>query len=91
MTQKTLAELAGISVDYLSKLETGKRTNLSATTLFKLAKALNTTTDSLLTRTDSNNAPESTLDAQEQLLIARLNKLSPDKRSNLINHFLEAV
>ncbi|GAA2966798.1 helix-turn-helix domain-containing protein [Lentilactobacillus parakefiri] len=91
MTQETLAELAGISIDYLSKLETGKRTNLSATTLLKIAHALNTTTDSLLTGNSSNKNSELTLDAQEQLLLKRLHTLNKESRADLIHAFMELI
>ena len=89
--QETLAELAGISVDYLSKLETEKRTNLSAATLLKIAHALNTTTDSLLTGNSSNKNSELTLDAQEQLLLKRLHTLNKESRADLIHAFMELI
>ena len=40
MTQEAVSELAGISVDYLSEIERGKK-NPSLKRLFKIARALN--------------------------------------------------
>ena len=40
MTQEQLAEKAGISKSYLSKIEHGKYTNLPFTTLLLIAQAL---------------------------------------------------
>lgn len=91
ITQEALAELVGISVDYLSKLETEKRTNLSVATLLKIAHALNTTTDSLLIGDGSNKNSELTLDAQEQLLLKRLHTLNKESRTDLMHAFMELI
>ncbi|HEY4252485.1 MAG TPA: helix-turn-helix transcriptional regulator [Roseomonas sp.] len=48
LTASALAEAAGVSVSYISEIETGKKPG-SAATLAKLAKALRTRLDSLLT------------------------------------------
>jgi transcriptional regulator with XRE-family HTH domain len=47
LTQRALAEAAGISVTFLSELENGKR-NVSADVLLRLSEALGTASDHLL-------------------------------------------
>ncbi|EHL98790.1 DNA-binding helix-turn-helix protein [Lentilactobacillus parafarraginis F0439] len=60
--QETLAERGGISVNYLSKLETGKRTSLRATTPFKLSQVLGAHD---YFRANLRKGSESTLDVQK--------------------------
>jgi transcriptional regulator with XRE-family HTH domain len=56
MTQKQLADLAGISVPFLSEVENGKR-NVSMGKLLAIADELDTTTDYLARGTHSESRP----------------------------------
>ncbi len=47
MSQKALAEKAGVARGIISQLETGKSEQTTIKTLQKIAKALNTTIDAL--------------------------------------------
>jgi transcriptional regulator with XRE-family HTH domain len=56
MTQKQLADKAGISVTFLSEVENGKR-NISMGKLLSIADELDTTTDYLARGTHSESRP----------------------------------
>jgi len=51
LTQEELAEQAGLSQQYLSELERGAKTNVSLSTLSRIAVALGTSVTALLTPT----------------------------------------
>lgn len=53
ISQDELAEKAGISINFLSKLERNKSTRVSSDTLYLIAKALNSSMESLV-----NNMPD---------------------------------
>lgn len=91
ITQDTLAELSGLSVNYLSKLENGSRQNISVDTLLKLAQAFGTTASDFLAGTNSKSSLESTLTSHERLLINKLNEISPDKRNVLAQRMLDII
>jgi transcriptional regulator with XRE-family HTH domain len=55
LAQKELAELAGLSIDYVSKLELNKKGNPSMNTLLKLSTALNCTVDDLTRNSEEDN------------------------------------
>ncbi|GFI60242.1 helix-turn-helix transcriptional regulator [Limosilactobacillus reuteri] len=48
ITQEQLAELSNLSVNYISKIERGTTPNISAKTLYRLAKGLNVPMENLL-------------------------------------------
>jgi transcriptional regulator with XRE-family HTH domain len=50
MTQAALAAASGVSVDYIRKLEQGRRHTVSITTLHKIARALDLDTGALMTK-----------------------------------------
>jgi len=54
MTQAQLAELTGIPQFHISAIETGRISDIKTDTLWRLAKALQVTTDSLLERDETN-------------------------------------
>ncbi|MBB1080468.1 helix-turn-helix transcriptional regulator [Limosilactobacillus sp. STM2_1] len=49
MTQQQLAELSELSINFISRLERGGSSDVSSSTLLKLATALNTSMESLMT------------------------------------------
>jgi transcriptional regulator with XRE-family HTH domain len=54
MTQDQLADLAGIPQYHISAIETGRIADIKTDTLWRLAKALRVTTDSLLERDETS-------------------------------------
>lgn len=48
MTQEQLAELSDLSINFISKVERGAATDIKANTLYRLAKSLNVSMESLL-------------------------------------------
>lgn len=48
MTQEQLAELSNLSINYISKIERGSATKISAKTLHQLSIGLNTSMENLL-------------------------------------------
>lgn len=48
MTQQVLAERSDLSINFVSRLERGGSNNVSSTTLYKLAVALQTSMDALM-------------------------------------------
>jgi transcriptional regulator with XRE-family HTH domain len=53
MTQVELAEKTGIAQFHISAIETGRIEDIKTDTLWRLAKALGVTTDSLLAREEA--------------------------------------
>ncbi|MBW5398089.1 helix-turn-helix domain-containing protein [Brachyspira pilosicoli] len=84
MTIDALAEQAGVSSKYLQGIEVGNR-NISVKRLNKIARALETTPESLLTIKSSNleNRDDKLLNTYEKLKKVEPNKL--DIISNLID------
>ena len=70
LTQEQLAEAAELTTQAISLFESGKR-SLRAESLLKLALALNTSTDYLLTGT--------VVDKDKLILSEKINKLSPQE------------
>jgi transcriptional regulator with XRE-family HTH domain len=58
MTQVQLAELTGIPQFHISAIETGRIADIKTDTLWRLAKALGVTTDSLLERDEASEEEE---------------------------------
>ena len=90
MTIDTLAEQAGVSSKYLQGIEVGNR-NISIKRLNKIAKALETTPESLLTIKSSNldNRDDKLLNTFEKLKHVESSKL--DIISNLIDDINKLV
>lgn len=55
ITQIQLAKMSGLTNDYISKLELGKRENPSAEVISKIAEVLNCSTDDLITNNEIKN------------------------------------
>ena len=90
MTIDTLAEKAGVSSKYLQGIEVGNR-NISIKRLNKIAKALETTPESLLTIKSNNleNRDDKLLNTFEKLKQVESSKL--DIISNLIDDINKLV
>lgn len=66
MTQEQLAELSDLTINYLSKIERGVSTQLSAVTLHKIAAALGVKMDDLMSN-NTINTPHQVGPNQRQL------------------------
>ncbi|GLW67308.1 hypothetical protein Arub01_55510 [Actinomadura rubrobrunea] len=62
LTQRELAELSGVSLSLIRKLEQGEREDTRLETLRKLAMALKVPTAKLIARPDADEAPSQTVD-----------------------------
>lgn len=69
ITQGKLAEMSGLAVNFISKVERGVATNIKAETLQRLAKALNVSMDELM----NGEAKENHAGPLQQQLIEQLN------------------
>lgn len=84
-TQEKLAELADISIQFLSDIENNKK-NMTVTTLKKIADSLNITTDYIIYGREKSN--------ENSMIIAMLNTLSDNNRQKaekLLEIFVSAV
>lgn len=89
MTQEQLAELSDITVNYLSKVERGVVTNISARLLYKIAQALNVTMEELYLAKPIHTISD--VDPQYNILLAYLNKVTSDSRDDYIKLFIEVI
>ncbi len=84
-TQEKLAELAGISIQFLSDIENNKK-NMTVTTLKNIADSLNITTDYLIYGRDKLN--------ENTMINVMLNTLSDKNRKKaekILEIFVSAV
>lgn len=84
-TQEKLAELAGISIQFLSDIENNKK-NMTVTTLKNIADSLNITTDYIIYDREETN--------ENTMINAMLNTLSGKNRKKaekLLEIFVSAV
>jgi len=93
-----LAVYAGSSASYLSEIESGKRTNVGAEILTRLAEALDTTTDYLLGLTDDPRPRQGETREKEPAiapelwpLIEMLNRQEPEDRSQWVEIFTDIL
>lgn len=87
LTQERLAEIIGVSVQYISDLERGV-SGASVYTLTKICRSLNASCDYILMGREKN------IDIDRLLEFQRLGRLSPEKQRaliNIINTFLDAT
>lgn len=77
LTQEKLAEKAGMSVNFLSKLERGASKTVSAETLQHLANALEVSMEELMSRTKESNTAKGPYEVQLSKL---LDNYSQDQR-----------
>lgn len=88
LTQEQLAELSDITVNYLSKVERGFATQISALTLNQIAIALHVPLDTLV----NGFEPETQVTGpQQRQLNAFLNELSYTERESLSEHILQIL
>lgn len=84
-TQEKLAELADISIQFLSDIENNKK-NMTVTTLKNIADSLNITTDYLIYGKEESN--------ENSMIITMLNTLSDNNRKKaekLLEIFVSAI
>lgn len=87
LTQERLAEIVGVSVQYVSDLERGV-SGASVFTLSKICRCLNASCDYILMGREANS------DLLHMIEFDRLLRLSPDKQRalvNIMNIFLDAT
>lgn len=86
LSQQEVAKSAGISYEYLNKIENLKMTNPSSKTLQKIAKALNVSVEEFF---DDENKSASTIDKDEftpeqRMMLDKIKTLSHEKRMALL-------
>lgn len=86
MTQQQLAELSNLSINFISRLERGGSNDVSSTTLLRLATALGTSMDSLMT-----NQASSHRGLQLRKLINKLENYDYSKTEHLSKIILELL
>ena len=86
MTQQQLAELSNLSINFISRLERGGSNDVSSTTLLRLATALGTSMDSLMT-----NQASSHREPQLRKLINKLENYDYSKTEHLSKIILELL
>lgn len=85
LTQEKLAELANISIQFLSDIENNKK-SMTITTLKNLADCLNVTTDYIIygkTNSENNSTIHATLDT--------LSAIERKQAEKLLNIFIETI
>ena len=91
MTQEQLAELSDMTINHLSKIERGVVKQIGAGSLYRIAKALNVSMESLVEGT-TEAAPA--VSPQRQLLNQQLDRLDPiqsDEYSRLFFDLLKVA
>ncbi|KRO24669.1 hypothetical protein IV88_GL000799 [Pediococcus argentinicus] len=87
MTQEELAELSGLSVNYLSRIERTNNQNITIQKLVSIADSLGVSIMDLIGNdSDVNNRPE-----YLKVLIKQLNKLDNEDAEQLSHSFLKIV
>lgn len=91
MTQEQLAEFSDITINYLSKIERGIATQVSANTLYKISKVLKIPMEKLILDTvePSDNKPN--FGPNQQQLNNYLNKLDDRASEKLSKSLLDVL
>lgn len=90
ITQERLAEMSGMTVNYLSKIERGSVSNISAEKLSKIAATLNVSMDELFN--DNADNPSKTQNRPNQhILQVMLKKLPPEEAEKFCKFFIETI
>ncbi|WP_334330533.1 helix-turn-helix domain-containing protein [Companilactobacillus sp. HBUAS59699] len=89
MTQEQLAEFSDLTINYLSKIERGTTTRLSANTLNKIAKSLGVTMDSLMN--GENIESNKKFGPNLRQLANFLNNLEPEQGEQLSKRVLQVI
>lgn len=86
-SQIELAERAGITSATISRIESGKTRQLKSDALSRLAKALNLTTDDLVSNDlGKNKFNPANYDPNLRLLLNAFRHLTPEKRKQLLGY-----
>lgn len=89
MTQQVLAERSDLSINFISRLERGGSNNVSSTTLYKLALALQTSMDALMIGSSQDVQPHP--GPQLSKLIKKLEGYDINKSEQLSKAILELL
>lgn len=85
ITQIQLAKMCGLTNDYISKLELGKRENPSSDVISKIAEALNCSVDELI----SGEAKVPTIDDKfKKLFVETADKISRQEKLKTVSQLL---
>lgn len=89
MTQEQLADISGVTVNYISKIERGLVPNLSAKTLSRMAAGLSVSMNQLLNGSDSDE----TLNARpnQKVLASLLNNMPDDVAEAYSKNFINLI
>ena len=87
MTQEKLAEYSGLSINFISKLERGQKTNISINKLLDICNALNITISELL----DDDLSQSDLPSSTKKLIAMLRSLDSKNSSEISTSLIPLV
>lgn len=88
LTQEQLAELSDTTVNYLSKIERGVISNISAKLLAQFANALNVSMDDLYYNKITAYADDDEQPVELKLLNTALLKLPSDEQIEYAKHFI---
>lgn len=89
LSQEQLAELAGVSSNYMARIERGEVKNFSAINLLKIANALKVSIDELISGSYKNKAIK--LNPYQQELINLLDMLEDSTSEQLSKLFIEII
>jgi transcriptional regulator with XRE-family HTH domain len=90
ITQEALAELSGLSVNYISKIERINDQNISLKSLNAIADALRVEVTELLGNQEQPSK-QSNVSIQEQLLLKKLRQLEPEMQKRLLKDFQDII
>lgn len=89
MTQEQLAEFSNLTVNYLSKIERGIAKKVSAESLYRIAKALNVSMESLFFEEKSVTEQSFKKGPYQKQLDNYLSSLEVDKSELICKHLLQ--
>ncbi len=88
MTQEELAEESNLSINYISRIERGTSQHISAESLYKIAKSLNTTMETLIA---GKNSPAKNPGPKQAKLIHYLQMLNLDQSEKLCQDIIDLL
>lgn len=88
MTQEELAENSDLSINFISRIERGSSTQISANSLYRISKALNVVMEDIMSDSFSLNEKPGPNQAK---LIAYLNELPLTRSERLSNQILDLL
>lgn len=84
ITQEKLAEKSNLSINYISRIERGSSTNISANSLYKISKALNVPMELLMGKVNSSTKLPGPNQAKLNSYLAKLDLVKSEKLSEQI-------